>query len=91
MDIAYLVKIKGRVTGVGFRYAAMAKAGEYKGMTGYVRNVCEGEVEVVLQGAEETVELMLEWLRRGPDWARVDSFAFSKVPIDKTYTHFQMR
>jgi acylphosphatase len=91
MDTAYLINVKGRVTGVGFRYSALDKAKEFKNLTGYVRNRCEGEVEAVVQGPVEETEQMIEWFRRGPDWARVDNFSYSKVPLDKSYTYFRIR
>ena len=46
MEIAYKVSIRGRVTGVGFRYSTFIKSSEFTSLKGYVRNVTYGEVEV---------------------------------------------
>lgn len=70
---AYIVDIRGLVTGVGFRYSAFDRAAGL-GLKGYVRNAGRGHVEAFVQGPGTEVETMLAWLRRGPRFARVDSF-----------------
>ena len=49
----------GRVQGVGFRYTAREIACGYE-LTGYVRNLDDGRVELVAEGAEEEVRAFLE-------------------------------
>jgi acylphosphatase len=49
----------GRVQGVGFRYTTREIACGYE-LTGYVRNVYDGRVELVAEGAEEEVTAFLE-------------------------------
>lgn len=88
MKIAYLVRIKGRVTGIGFRYSALDKAGNLPSLRGYVRNVGYGEVEAFIQGEQDEVEQMLAWLHRGPALARIESINFSKVPLNPNLTSF---
>jgi acylphosphatase len=63
--------IAGRVQGVGFRYACAQQAAS-RGVTGWVRNLPDGRVEVELEGSTEVVEAMVAWCRRGPRGARVD-------------------
>jgi protein-L-isoaspartate(D-aspartate) O-methyltransferase len=65
-------RVRGRVQGVGFRVAARARAASL-GLGGSVRNLPDGSVEVVLEGAPEPVESMLDWCGRGPSGARVDA------------------
>ncbi|HXF04979.1 MAG TPA: acylphosphatase [Blastocatellia bacterium] len=62
--------ISGRVQGVGFRYFALRQAERY-GITGYVRNLDDGRVEVLAQGEEADVAAFLDVLRQGPPLARV--------------------
>ncbi|MBM2829443.1 MAG: acyP [Gammaproteobacteria bacterium] len=41
------------------------------GITGWVRNLPDGRVEVMACGEEEQIKQLLEWLKRGPEMARV--------------------
>jgi acylphosphatase len=62
--------ISGRVQGVGYRYFALRQAERY-GISGYVRNLDDGRVEVLAQGEEADVTAFLDALRQGPPAARV--------------------
>jgi acylphosphatase len=66
--------IRGRVQGVGFRYA-MCRQAEALGLEGWVRNRRDGSVEAVIVGAPEQVDLMHEWVRSGPPGATVTAVA----------------
>jgi len=48
----------GRVQGVGFRFSAVRMAASYD-VSGYVRNMPDGRVEVVVEGTENQIELFL--------------------------------
>jgi len=67
---AHLI-ISGRVQGVGFRMFTKIKA-ENLGLSGWVRNLKDGRVEVVLVGPKEKIEEMLSWLKQGSPLARVE-------------------
>jgi len=69
--VARHVLIRGRVQGVGFRWSTQAKAREL-GVDGWVRNLPDRSVEVLVQGEAGSVGAMLAWLRSGPSHARVD-------------------
>jgi acylphosphatase len=64
-----LVSVRGRVQGVGFRYATEQRARSL-GLHGWVRNRSDGSVEALFEGGRDRVESMLDWCRRGPAWAR---------------------
>jgi acylphosphatase len=64
--------VRGQVQGVGFRHATVKEASRL-GLDGWVRNCADGAVEVMLCGAQEQVEAMALWLRKGPGAARVES------------------
>ena len=66
------VFISGIVQGVFFRSSTRDKAGEL-GICGWVRNLADGRVEAVFEGEEEKVEKMVEWCRKGPEYARVSA------------------
>jgi len=59
------------VQGVGFRYWARSRAAPL-GVSGWVRNTLDGDVEAVFEGPREHVELLVRWFREGPSAAYVD-------------------
>ena len=74
MNVRKRVIVSGGVQGVGFRYWAVAEASRL-GVTGYVRNRPDGSVEAEIEGAEDAVKRMLEWLHLGPPGSRVAEVA----------------
>lgn len=62
--------VSGRVQGVFFRAATREQASLF-GLTGWVRNLPDGRVEVMASGEEAQVKHLQEWLKRGPEHARV--------------------
>ena len=63
-------RISGCVQGVGYRYFARDQARRL-GLRGFVRNMQDGGVEVVAEGAEHDLRELLEGLRAGPPYGRV--------------------
>ena len=72
--IARRLVVRGRVQGVGYRFA-MTEAALALGVAGWVRNRRDGTVEAVVQGDDASVERLLEWCRRGPPGAHVTAIA----------------
>lgn len=66
-----LLRIHGRVQGVGFRYALCREALALA-LSGWVRNRADGSVEALLSGPADAVEALTAWARHGPPAARVD-------------------
>jgi acylphosphatase len=71
MLIARRLLVSGRVQGVGYRWFAIERA-SLEGITGWVRNLPEGDVEVVAEGDAEAMDRFERALRQGPRGARVD-------------------
>lgn len=69
-DLEKHLVIKGRVQGVGFRHFTKKNA-ESLGVNGWVKNLSNGDVEVVVQGEEDQVNEMIEHLKSGPAPAKV--------------------
>ena len=62
--------ISGRVQGVFFRVNTRKKAYEL-GLSGWVKNRWDGKVEVICEGSKDKIDLMLEWLKKGPNYSKV--------------------
>jgi acylphosphatase len=62
--------VSGAVQGVGFRYFVERTAASL-GVSGYVRNLFDGRVEVYAIGSAEEIEALKTALRRGPRMAAV--------------------
>jgi acylphosphatase len=64
------VLVSGEVQGVFYRDTCRRVAGQ-QGVAGWVRNLPDGRVEAVFEGAAESVDRLVSWARRGPSRARV--------------------
>lgn len=64
--------VSGRVQGVFFRDFTRRWA-QALGLTGWVRNVFDGRVEVMAEGNQEALETLIEKLKVGPPAARVEN------------------
>ncbi len=72
--------IKGRVQAVGFRYFTLKSAQE-NNLTGWVRNLRDGRVEVLAEGVQDHLNQLLADLRQGPISSDVENVEvnFSKA------------
>jgi acylphosphatase len=66
------VRVEGRVQGVGFR-AFVQNQATTAGLSGWVRNLPDGAVEIQLEGRRDAIETVLPRVRQGPPGSRVDS------------------
>jgi acylphosphatase len=66
--------VTGRVQGVAFRASTVDHA-RVHGVTGWVRNLPDGSVELEAQGDEARVGALLAWCAHGPPAARVTGVA----------------
>ena len=69
---------RGRVQGVGYRAWTVDEA-RRRGLSGWVRNLANGDVEAVFSGAIASVDNMVVACRSGPSLAHVGN-----VMIDAT-------
>jgi acylphosphatase len=75
--------VEGYVQGVGFRYFVLRAAQEHH-LTGWVRNLHDGRVEVMAEGELGNLNRLLAALRKGPhssDVRQVD-YSFSEARGD---------
>ena len=69
--LEFLAKIYGRVQGVGFRFFVEALANKLQ-IFGYAKNLADGTVEVLAQGKEKNLQILLNNLKIGPKLAKVE-------------------
>ncbi len=71
--------VSGRVQGVFYRDSTRREA-HALGLSGWVRNLFDGRVEVLACGAEQQLETFAKWLEIGPEHAKVTNI---EVIIEK--------
>ncbi|MBI4223902.1 MAG: acylphosphatase [Deltaproteobacteria bacterium] len=64
--------VSGQVQGVFYRMHCHKKATALK-LTGFVRNLPDGRVEVYAEGEEEILQALIDWCHEGPPAAQVDN------------------
>ncbi len=64
--------VRGYVQGVGYR-AAVRQRGALLGLSGWVRNLPDGRVEIVAEGDEGALQQLIAWCNRGPEMAEVEA------------------
>ncbi|MDV7104395.1 acylphosphatase [Vibrio sp. TH_r3] len=80
--------VSGLVQGVGFRFHTCHE-GNKRGLTGYARNLENGDVEVVACGAQGAIDSLEQWLRLGPRTSSVQHVASQPIEF-KAYQSFQI-
>lgn len=82
--------VTGRVQGVGFRYFVQREASRL-GLVGWVRNLAEGNVEVLAQGEPKAVDALVAKLRQGPSLAWVQHLVATPRKPDSSLLTFEIR
>ena len=72
--------VEGEVQGVGFRSACSQRATEL-GLSGWVRNLNDGRVEVQAEGCSFELNELRLWCERGPTSANVRMVRLSQLPV----------
>jgi acylphosphatase len=79
----------GDVQGVGFRYTAHNIASRHA-VTGFVRNLPDGRVELMLEGEEEEMDRVVQEISQ-----RMESFVRKRIdelsPVTGEFTSFSIR
>jgi len=76
--------VSGMVQGVGYRYFTQ-DAAERLHLTGYVRNLRDGRVEVFAIGAEEQLSRLRTALEKGPRGAMVHGVTEELAGVDPRF------
>ena len=79
----------GRVQGVNYR-AFTARNAVNLGLTGYVRNLTDGSVEIFAEGEKKQLMTLILQLKKGPPGARVDNLVLSWSEYTSKYHNFSV-
>lgn len=90
-DVQRHLWVSGRVQGVGFRRATFQRSQRFPGLRGYVQNLPDGRVEVVVAGPKPLVDELVEYCHRGPLLARVTDIEIAEEPFDPSLPPFEQR
>ncbi|SMC16300.1 acylphosphatase [Clostridium acidisoli DSM 12555] len=86
----FLIKVCGRVQGVGFRYFAQYTASTYN-ITGLVKNCDDGTVRMEVQGEIKVINEFLSQIRKGNRFVRVEEMAIKKISIVDNERGFKIK
>ena len=84
------VLISGRVQGVFFRENTKKQARDL-GITGWVRNLPTGQVEAVFEGDKDKIEKIINWAKKGPVLAKVESIEIKWQKYQGEFNDFDIR
>lgn len=92
MDKSYIIiRVDGVVQGVGFRAATRAQARSI-GLTGYVHNLPDGQVEIVAGGLDEQKQRLIDWLKAGgPQLAKITNLTLHPYAPNESITTFTIK
>jgi len=82
--------VEGRVQGVGFRYFTRDRA-RHHGLTGWVRNLPDGNVEFEAQGVCKNVDAFVAEIRKGPGFSHVADITINELPVEEREEGFEIR
>ena len=72
--------VSGKVQGVYYRQSTQEQADRLE-LDGWVRNLADGRVEVLLEGEEDAVRELAGWLEQGPAEAKVTGVELQEQPL----------
>lgn len=87
---AVQMKLIGIVQGVGFRYFASRRAMHYR-LTGYVKNLHDGSVEVWAEGPEDDLNSFINDVKKGPNSAQIMDAQIDLSIRAKGYRSFDIK
>ncbi len=82
--------ITGRVQGVFFRANTFDAAKKLK-LTGWVRNLPSGGVEVIADGEKTQLEKLIEWCGHGPPMANVENVEVEWLAATGEFAEFGIK
>ena len=90
MNACLHIIVKGRVQGVYFRAYTQKQAVKLN-INGFVRNLANGDVEIVACGDADALAQLVSWCHKGPMMAKVSQVITTQHPIQEMFEAFEIR
>lgn len=84
------ILVKGLVQGIGYRYFVRRVAQELN-LTGWVRNLPDADVEVIVEGEKGKIKNFITKLQSGHPWAKVDFTDIKWNSYTGKYNSFEIK
>ena len=84
------ILVTGKVQGVFFRQATKVIAIK-NNVTGWVKNLENTKVEILLEGDDQNVNSVVDWCLNGPANSRVDEIKIDQQEFSGQYSNFEVR
>jgi acylphosphatase len=84
------ILIEGRLQAVNFRLRTRQEA-KNLGLTGFVRTLSDGRIEIEAQGSEDKVTQLLTWCQQDPQSNQIKSIFYRYDEANERYTDFDVR
>ena len=82
--------VKGKVQGVYFRAYTQKQAVKHN-LNGFVRNLANGDVEIVAEGDRADLQALVTWCHKGPLLARVRQVIATQHQAGEVFEGFEIR
>jgi acylphosphatase len=86
----YHIFVNGLVQGVGYRASTFDQA-EKRHLSGWVKNLSDGRVEISVQGEEDQVQSFIDWCNEGPRFAEVAGLEITELSPEASPEPFHVR
>lgn len=83
------VIVRGQVQGVGYRYFAL-KTAQKTGISGCVKNMQDGSVELMAEGENGKIEEFIQTLRHKHPWAKIEALEVEWQAYDGEFERFEI-
>ena len=83
------IKIKGKVHDVSFR-SFTKRSADTLGLKGFVSNLSDGSVEVLIEGDKDGIEVLIEAMRTGSERSVVKDVNIEWKPYSGIYSDFKV-
>ena len=88
--VRFYILAQGRVQGVGFRFFCQTNATSL-GLTGWIRNLSKGDVEMEVQGDINKVNKFIEIINKGNRFIRIDNLDIKEIDVKDKEKRFSTK